>query len=261
MVSKTLQLLSLLPRNPVEFCERIAAGLEVRALPACSVAYKITPNEKALSELSKTLGADLNEKLQETELARIEAWVKQAEPTLTTDAPFSPLHNGGSLLARLSYAITRVLRPQILIESGVCYGVTSAHLLQALRVNALGHLHSIDLPPLGKNADAYVGTLVPAELRTRWTLHRGTTKRRLRPLLDSLPALDLFLHDSLHTYQNMRMEFSSVWPKLRSGGVVIADDVEGNAAFYELAQLRDTSVALVLRENGKDSYLGIVVKR
>ena len=260
MVSKTLQLLSLLPRNPVEFCERVAASLEVR-VPACTVAYKITPNEKSFSELSKTLSPDLNEKLQETGLARIEAWVKQTQPTLTADAPFSPLHNGGSLLARLSYAIARVLRPQTIIESGVCYGVTSAHLLEALHVNAAGHLHSIDLPPLGKNADAYVGTLVPSELRTRWTLHRGTTKRRLRPLLDSLPALDLFLHDSLHTYQNMRMEFSCVWPKLRSGGVIIADDGEGNAAFYELAQLKDTAVALVLRETGKDSYLGIAVKR
>src|SRR3989442_11342463 len=37
--------------------------------------------------------------------------------------------------------------------------------------------------------------------------------------LESLPALDLFLHDSLHSYQNMCMEFSAAWPKLRSGGV------------------------------------------
>jgi predicted O-methyltransferase YrrM len=261
MVSKTLRLLSLLPRNPAEFCERVAASLEVRAPRARAIAYQITLKKKAVSQLSKVLGADISEKLQEPELARIEAGVKQAQPRLAANAPFSPLHNGGSLLARLSYAIARVLRPQIVIESGVCYGVTSAHLLQALHVNAGGHLHSIDLPPLGKNADAYVGSLVPAALRTRWTLHRGTTKRRLRPLLESLPALDLFLHDSLHTYQNMRMEFSCVWPKLRSGGVVIADDVEGNAAFYELAQLKDTALALVLRETGKDSYLGIAVKR
>jgi predicted O-methyltransferase YrrM len=261
MVSKTLQLLSLLPRNPTEFCERIVAGIEARAVRSSPIDYPVMPQEKAIGRLSKELGADLSGKLREPALAEIEARVSHAKPELIAKAPFSALHDGGSQLARLSYAVARVLRPQIVIESGVCYGVTSAHLLQALRVNARGCLHSIDLPPLGRNADAYVGRFVPYELRDRWTLHRGTTRRLLRPLLDSLPALDLFLHDSLHTYQNMCMEFSVAWPKLRSGGVLISDDVEGNAAFHELVERQDVALGLVLRETGKDSFLGIAVKR
>ena len=185
----------------------------------------------------------------------------RAQSTMLVEAPFSARHNGGSLLACLSYAMARVLRPKIVIESGVCYGVTSAHLLQALHVNGHGHLHSIDLPPLGKNGDSYVGGLVPTGLRNRWTLHRGTTRRVLEPLLESLPQVDLFLHDSLHTYQNMHMEFVTVWPKLRSGGVLLSDDVEGNAAFHELMQHDDVAVALVLSETGKDACFGIAVKQ
>ena len=48
--------------------------------------------------------------------------------------------------------------------------------------------------------------------------------------------MDLFVHDSLHTYRNMRREFEAVWPHLRTGGVILADDVERNRAFGELRQ-------------------------
>ncbi len=40
--------------------------------------------------------------------------------------------------------------------------------------------------------------------------------------------MDLFLHDSLHTTRNMRREFETVWPSLRAGGLLLADDVERN---------------------------------
>jgi predicted O-methyltransferase YrrM len=32
----------------------------------------------------------------------------------------------------------------------------------------------------------------------------------------------------------MRREFEAVWPRLRTGGVILADDVERNRAFDEL---------------------------
>jgi hypothetical protein len=51
-----------------------------------------------------------------------------------------------------------------------------------------------------------------------------------------LGEADLFVHDSLHTYRNMRREFETVWPRLRTGGVILADDVERNRAFGDLLQ-------------------------
>ena len=113
MVSKTLQLLSLLPRNPTEFCERIAAGIEARSVRSSHLDYPLSPPEKAITQLSKTLNADLSGKFREPELAEIETRVGRAKPQLLANAPFTTLHNGGSLLARLSYAVARVLRPQI----------------------------------------------------------------------------------------------------------------------------------------------------
>jgi predicted O-methyltransferase YrrM len=48
--------------------------------------------------------------------------------------------------------------------------------------------------------------------------------------------VDLFAHDSLHTRRNMRREFEAVWPNLRRGGILLADDVERNLAFADLRQ-------------------------
>ena len=262
-MSKTLQLLSLLPRNPAEFCDRVAAGLETRRRNSkqAHVNYRVSTNDKALSQLSRILGNDLDEKLRELELAQLEAFVEQRQGKLIVGAPFSALHNGGSILARMCYAIARVTRPTVVVESGVCYGVTSAYLLQALQLNRHGHLHSIDLPPLGKHGDSYVGTLVPRDLRNCWSLHRGTTRRLLPRLLTSLAQIDLFLHDSLHTYENMCREFTAVWPRLSPGGVLISDDVEGNGAFQELSQRKDATFSVVLRESGKQALFGIAVKQ
>jgi predicted O-methyltransferase YrrM len=263
MVSKTLQLLSLLPRRPLEFCDRVAASLETRwnEPTARNVPYAIVSQAEALRQLTGTLGAKLSATLSEPELEQLEADLERREIGLSEAAPFSRAHNGGSALASFCYAITRILKPEIVLETGVCYGVTSAHFLQALSVNGRGQLHSIDLPPLGKNGDTYVGKLVPRELRQSWAVHRGTTRRLLPRLLVSLRQIDLFLHDSLHTYQNMRMEFATVWPKLRPGGVVISDDVDGNAAFRELAKRDDVALSVVMREAGKESLFGIAVKR
>jgi predicted O-methyltransferase YrrM len=55
-------------------------------------------------------------------------------------------------------------------------------------------------------------------------------------LLQEIPTIDLFVHDSLHTHRNMRREFDTVWPSLRDGAVLLADDVERNGAFGELRQ-------------------------
>jgi hypothetical protein len=139
--------------------------------------------------------------------------------------------------------------------------VTSAYILAALEANEQGHLYSIDLPPLGKNGDDYVGWLVPNELQKRWSLRRGTSRRLLGPLIAELGAIDLFVHDSLHTYKNMKHEFETVWPDLRVGGVLISDDIEGNAAFLQLALSKKLDRSVVIQEKNKDALLGVAVKR
>ena len=216
--------------------------------------------DDAIRALGSVLALQILGCFDEPQLERIEMQVRQ-RITSFEGAPFSSLHNGDSVFARFCYAITRALRPRAIVETGVCYGVTSAYILQALEVNGGGHLYSIDLPPLAKNSDQHVGGLIPLDLKRHWSLHRGTSRRLLEPLLANLGAIDIFIHDSLHTYENMKQEFAAAWPVIRPGGVLISDDIEGNTAFQELSGSLDVESSVVIAETQKNSFFGIAVKK
>jgi predicted O-methyltransferase YrrM len=260
---KTFDLISNLRWNPSEFRDRVSAILSVRWESSFyrRPHYQAVPVEKGMEFLLRALGQGFAEALDDPNLTQIERRISGRQAELPGNAPFAKSHNGDTRLGRLCYAVARSIRPRTVIETGVCYGVTSAYLLAALEMNEQGHLYSIDLPPLGKDGDDYVGWLVPNELQKRWTLRRGASRRLLSPLIAELGAIDLFVHDSLHTYKNMKNEFETVWPALRSGGVLISDDIEGNSAFLQLAQSKELNQSVVIREKNKDALLGVVVKR
>ncbi|MEM4483260.1 MAG: hypothetical protein QXS19_05035 [Candidatus Methanomethylicia archaeon] len=48
--------------------------------------------------------------------------------------------------APLLYCLIRLIRPAIVVETGVASGIFSLSILQALNCNDYGHLYSIDLP-------------------------------------------------------------------------------------------------------------------
>jgi predicted O-methyltransferase YrrM len=179
---------------------------------------------------------------------------------IRSDAPFSFGHNGDIALARCCYLLCRALKPAVVLETGVAYGATTAFMLSALHENSKGQLWSIDLPPLGEEADRYVGALIPQVLKDRWHLHRGASKRMLPGLLKAVGDVDLFVHDSLHTHRSMLREFQTVWPFLRPGGVIIADDVNDSSAFAEFTQMVDPSFCAVVREQNKGSLFGVIMK-
>ncbi|HOW28321.1 MAG TPA: class I SAM-dependent methyltransferase [Elusimicrobiota bacterium] len=144
----------------------------------------------------------------------------------------------GLSAGRLLYTIVRRLAPETVVETGVANGASSTFILSALERNGTGRLHSIDQPvaedgltflPPGKAP----GWLVPDSLRARWTLTLGDTHRELPPLLERLTPIDLFLHDSDHSYETMRFEYTAAWRALRPGGWLISDDIGFNALFDE----------------------------
>lgn len=175
------------------------------------------------------------------ESARLESIGKELEgkkDLLRTLDDSLRLHKGGyggqmMREAPAIYALVRLLRPRVLVETGVADGFTSAHILQALEDNGEGHLYSIDLPspllPRGKSP----GWIVEERLRGRWDLRIGDAAALLPPLLEELGSLDFFLHDSLHTYEHMSLEFRLAWPRLAAGGVFLSHDVGQNAAFLD----------------------------
>jgi predicted O-methyltransferase YrrM len=263
MNSKAISLLSLLPRNPVEFYDRVAeyAGARIDAIFQVRPEYKTESIERGISHLFPGRAAEVNEILNEDSLTQIETQVDQRQLELPVNAPFGRFHNGDPHLGRLCYLVVRMIRPARVVETGVCYGVTSSYLLAAMNKNNYGHLYSIDLPPLGSHGDDYVGWLVPDELKDRWTLRRGTSERLLPSIVEELGTLDLFIHDSLHTFKNMRQEFETAWSALNPKGVLVSDDIEGNDAFLQMVKSYQPEISTILKEKIKDSLVGVAVKR
>lgn len=259
---KLYLLVRLLPLHFVEFWDRVAAFIAVRWDRKRSKSPRYNPIDWAHSALTlqEVFQVEISELLKEPPLLRTESQVSDELARIRIAGPFSMAHNADLELARCCYAACRGLRPAVVVETGVAYGLTTRFVLQALALNGEGKLWSVDLPPLGFDADAQVGALVPNELRHRWHLYRGPSKRVLPELLSSLSRVDIFIHDSLHTYANMRAEFQALWPVLRPGGVLIADDVGGNFAFQDFATEVRSSFCAVIREQKKDSLFGILVK-
>lgn len=259
--TKLVQLLSLLPRRPCEFIDRVATKIETRVELHLhkSTHYPSEEWSMALAAAGKVLKKNLTNIMCEQELERIEESVRHQLLVLPPDAPFLLAHNADLRLARLSYALVRALAPTAVVETGVCYGVTSAFILAALERNGTGVLCSIDLPPLAPGGDRFVGWLIPPMLRSRWRLFRGTSAALLPRIVADVGTVGMFIHDSLHTYRNIRRELQTVTPALAPRSVVLADDIHGNSSFLEWAAQHRPAYWAAVGEESKQNLLGLGV--
>lgn len=143
----------------------------------------------------------------------------------------------------------RLAKPETIVETGVAHGSSSAVILDALQKNQKGSLYSVDLPLVVDRDDQkaslttvqslnQVGWLVSDSLRARWSLTLGDSLTELPKIIRNLPPLDIFLHDSLHSYEHMMKEFRMIWPHLTKNGFLLSDDifVGKHAAIYDFAK-------------------------
>lgn len=179
------------------------------------------------------------------DIAEVVRLRKQLEGSVFLDHVASCLSQIGSYggamggeLGLMLYMAVRILRPEVVVETGVANGISSSFILKALSDNCSGRLYSVDLhyregvavPPGRK-----LGWVIPEELRDRWSLLLGESAKVLPRLLNDLGYIDLFLHDSRHLYKTMMKEYSIAWPHLREEGLLLSDDVIENDAFIDFA--------------------------
>lgn len=125
------------------------------------------------------------------------------------------------------YALARITRPQLIVETGVDAGLGSAVLLRALQRNAddgaAGRLISIDIRP-------DVGSLVDESLRRGWTLLVGDSLRMLETLRGEV---GVFIHDSAHTYEHELAELRAIEMIRAPGAVLVSDNAHGSSALRD----------------------------
>ncbi len=199
--------------------------------------------------VSAVLG--ISEDDYETAVASV--WTPERDPS----EPLSAWTAREELLNLLGALVTLML-PDVVVETGVALGFSTATILTAMRENDRGHLHSVDMPAVQYGHEREIGSAVSAELRGRWTLVLGRSQKVLVPLLRRVEPVDLFIHDANHAYSAQLREYRAAWPYLRSGGVLVSDDV-GNPAFIEFAAEVGIRPYLVPGSRS-DSALGIACK-
>jgi len=140
------------------------------------------------------------------------------------------------------YVIVRTMKPNVIVETGVAGGDSSALLLLGLYDNAKGELYSIDLPLAhfinSKGEEKKwnippekVGSMVPSFLRNRWHLILGDSNYELPKLLNKLKTIDHFHHDDEEI--RMKWQFDLVIRYLSENAIFSSDDINLNTAFQD----------------------------
>jgi len=156
------------------------------------------------------------------------------------------------------YAVTRKLEPNTIVETGVCNGVSTLAVLLAIQKNESGRLYSIDYPFRADESlaefrqetfdnyggaaipnDEDPGWIIPTELRSHWDLIIGKSQKELPKLITELESVDLFIHDSEHSYPCMMFEYELAYEWLSDSGMILSDDITWNDAFDVFTDVRN----------------------
>lgn len=215
----------------------------------CLVAFDLMKNQKlSLEELLLRLGSGAEQDRWREDLAR-SGLVDQIGEVLRSnglerdmETPVGRKHK--LAYCTLLYLLCRLVNPTVVVETGVGVGTSTAFILQAMVDNNHGELYSIE-----KVRDWRIGILVSERLRERWHLVSGGSRDKLPKLVEN-KTVDVFIHDSEHSYRNMRFEYQTVWPKIRAGGYLLSDDVVSNFSFYKFMSAASISLAAVVDEFG-----------
>lgn len=133
------------------------------------------------------------------------------------------------------YAIARIIKPRLVFETGTHDGLGTVVFARALEQNAAegvaGRVLTFDQDPAA-------GWLVPESLRSRVEFRQGNLEQTLPAAVRHAArgGLELFVHDSLHTYEHETFELQTVWPILSRQAVLLSDHAHASKALADFSQ-------------------------
>jgi hypothetical protein len=170
------------------------------------------------------------------EVAKVRAWMRELENDnqlaghISKRLSSNPRRGVGARKPHWArrfgwYALVRAAQPDQVVETGTALGLGSCAIAAALLRNGHGRLTTIDTNP---EAGYLIGE--------PWS---SVIDRRIGSSLDVLAELndvDLFLHDSLHTYDYETRELAVVEPNLRADAIIVSDNAHDSSALSDWAE-------------------------
>lgn len=122
------------------------------------------------------------------------------------------------------YLLVRCMKPKVVLETGMLFGSFTSHILEAMRKNDVGKLYSLEL-----NQELFpgvmAGSIIPSNLSIRHEIIYGDCRKTLPEICSKLQNIDLFVHDSIHTFDHMMWEYLSVHQYMKAGSIISSHDV------------------------------------
>jgi predicted O-methyltransferase YrrM len=120
-------------------------------------------------------------------------------------------------------------QPELVLETGICAGSSTVIILECLKQLNKGHLYSIDDSSLIKK---WTSCFVTEDLKLRWTWIKDKAEAYLPTLANDF-KVDIFFHDSCHTYQHMLFEYNWALRHVKSNGWLVSHDCTSNNAWED----------------------------
>jgi predicted O-methyltransferase YrrM len=137
-----------------------------------------------------------------------------------------PYDLGGGSHHVFLYWLTRYLKPNVIVETGVAAGWSSRAFLAAVAKNCTGTLYSSDLPYFRlPKPERFVGILVEEQLRGNWVLQLDADEVNLPRILEQVAEVDIFHYDSDKMASGRNLAVNLVRDKLAPAGLIIMDDI------------------------------------
>lgn len=162
---------------------------------------------------------------------------------------------GGGYSAALLF-LTRLLEPQVVVETGVAAGYSSAAILTGLAANGSGRLWSSDFPYFRLDKpERYIGVVVDDSIKGPWTLLIEGDEQNLPKIAAQIDHIDLLHYDSDKSYAGRANALDTLRNKISTETVVVFDDIQNNNHFMDLVASWDRDW-WVFEWMGK--YLGVL---
>ena len=179
-------------------------------------------------------------------------WKTSSNPLLGK-GEFYPLFydsNPGTL--ELLVMLIEKIRPTTVIETGVANGASTRKILSSFSKFDLTNskLYSIDINP-------HVAT--PYLLSNpQFNFICIDSQKSFTSAMHKIGIVDLFYHDSNHSYDNQMHEYSIAWEMLNSdNGILMSDDINWSNAFLDFCK-KINRLPLILSDTEK--FSGVICK-
>lgn len=160
---------------------------------------------------------------------------------------------------RFLFSLCQYVKPDTVIETGIANGFSSSYILQSMSLRNSGKLFSIDDVFLPWHTFNKIGCAIPENLKKFHQIILGNSVPELKKILPELGSIDIFVHDSAHTFDNMMNEFTTVWPFIRKGGYLVSDDVSANDAFLDFCDKIKTR-PYIIKGQEYGGHFGVIKK-